>query len=438
MKSFFKSKKIAVVGASRDRDKVGNVIYRNLLRSRRKIFAVNSKADKVEGNKAYNDVLSIPFSVDLAIIVVPAKAVPGVLKECGEKDIERAIIVSAGFEEAGNEERGRKVETISKKYDMEIIGPNVLGIINPYQNINASFFRDMPKKGNVAFISQSGAVGTSLLDRALETGTGISGFVSLGNMQDQDFIDALEYFGSDIRTEVIVMYIESLRKETGRKFVDLCRNISKDKKIVAIKAGKSEVGEKAEATHTASLSSPAEIYAGAFKQAGIDEVESLDELFNVARIYSKYGQLGKNAGIITNAGGLGVLASDAFSKNDIDVSSLSGEVLNQLDQKMPEGYSRNNPLDILGDALAERYGKALKILEMYDIYDFYTVIVSPQEMTQPLKTAKLLANKGKPVFPCFVGGQSFKKAKEFLTEEGVIYFEDVAEAGRVLGKAIRS
>jgi len=266
---------------------------------------------------------------------------------------------------------------------------------------------------------------------------GISGFASLGNMADVDFISSLEYFGRDVRTGTIVLYIESLKKDTGEKFVKLCKEISKKKNIIAINSGKTKGGEKAAKTHTASMTSPHEIYSGAFKQAGVTEVNSLKEALTLAQIFSKYGKLGNKGGIITNAGGLGVMAADCFSNSGINVSGIPEKILKQLDNVLPSGYSRDNPLDVLGDALSDRYEKVVNMLNMYKVFDFLMVVVSPQEMTQPMETARILTKRGKPVFACFCGGKSFKKAKEYLTEEGVVHFDDVEDAGRILGKAIK-
>ncbi|MEK6848257.1 MAG: CoA-binding protein, partial [Nanoarchaeota archaeon] len=361
----------------------------------------------------FSDVLGIPFVVDMAIICVKAELVPLILEQCGKKDIKNAVIISAGFNEAGNNELAEKTKAIARKYSIKIIGPNVLGIINPYKNMNASFFSELPEKGNISFISQSGAVGTAILDKCLQEKTGISLFISLGNMMNQDFIPALEYAGNDAYTEIIMLYIESLGDEKGKKFVELCRKISQKKKIIAIKAGKTKEGEKAAKTHTASLSSPSKIYSSAFKQAGIIEVDSLNEMFRIARVLSRYKKIGKKACIITNAGGLGILAADSCSKAGIKLEEIREEVLRELDGIMPKGYSRNNPLDIMGDALAERYEKAIKILSKQE-YDFFIVIVSPQEMTQAIETAQLLLKMKKPVFACFIGGKKFEQTKFFL------------------------
>ncbi len=437
MKRFFEAKKIAVIGASRNSEKAGRVIFDNLLKnSYLRVFPVNPSASDIGGQKAYVDVLEIPFPVDLAIIAVKADIIPKILEQCGEKGVKRAVIISAGFSESGNEELTERVKEIIKKYDIKLIGPNVLGIINPYKNFNASFFKEMPEKGKVGILSQSGAVGTSLLDKALEENLGISSFISLGNMIGEDFISALEYLEQDLYTEVLVLYVESLREKTGRKFIDLCRRISRKKKILAIKAGKTREGERAAKTHTASLSSSSEIYSGAFKQAGITEAESLNELFKLAQIFSKFKGIGKKACIITNAGGLGVLAVDACIKAGAELPEIPAKILSELDSFLPSGYSRSNPLDILGDALAERYEKVLKILARQDLFDFFIVILSPQEMTQPLETARVLAKTGKPIFACLIGGESFIEAKEFLKKEGVILFDDVSELemfGKVIG-----
>ncbi len=436
MKQFFEAKKIAVIGASRNKEKIGRVIFDNLIRNHSlNVFPVNPGAEEISGIKSYTSVLDVPFIVDMAIIAIPAQFVPEVLEQCGRKGIRKAVIISAGFSEAGNVDLSEKIKEIAERYKIEIIGPNVLGVINSYKGINASFFKEMPEKGKVGFISQSGAVGTSLLDKCLEEHLGISAFVSLGNMIQQDFISALEYFAQDLYTEIIVLYIESLNSETGRDFIDLCKKISRKKRIIAIKAGKTKEGIKAAQTHTASLSSDSAIYSGAFKQAGIIEVDSLEEMFLLAKILSKFNKIGKKAGIITNAGGLGVLTVDALVKAGFDIAEIPEKVLLELNVFLPKNYSRTNPLDILGDALAERYDRTLKILLRNKIFDFFVVIVSPQEMTQPVETAEILSKISTPLFACFIGGGSFEKARKLMRQKGVVNFDDVSEL-MVLEKAV--
>ncbi len=436
MRGFFEAKKTAVVGASRDRNKVGRIIFENLLANPNlKVFPINPKAFEISGVRCYPDVLSVPFLLDMAIIAVPAEKVLEVLEQCGKKNIKRVIMITAGFSEIGNTDLEKKVGKIARKYSIKIIGPNVLGIINPYKNLNASFFSGGLEKGNVGFISQSGAVATSFLDKCLESELGISSFISLGNMLQQDFLDAIEYLGRDRYTEIIVLYIESLKEGAGKRFVELCKDIGKKKKIIAIKAGKTEKGKEAAKTHTASLSSPSAIYSGAFKQAGIIETESIEELFFLTQIFSKYKNLGNKACIVTNAGGLGVLATDTLVKAGIELPKISDKTLKLLDSFLPKGYSRNNPLDILGDALAEDYEKVLKVLSREN-FDFFVVIVSPQKMTQALETAKILVRIGKPVFACYIGGKSFVDSKKFLLENGMIVFDDVSKL-KVLDKIVR-
>jgi len=438
MRKFFNARNIAVIGASRDEGKVGRVIFDNLLKARKNVFPVNEKVSEIAGKKSYASVLEIPFDVELAVIVIPASAVAKVLEECGKKGVGSVIVISAGFSETGNNALSEKIKKIIDIYHIDLLGPNVLGIVNPFKDLNVSFFKEIPSRGNVAFVSQSGAVGTALLDRAIENNFGISGFVSLGNMLDQDFNNALEFFEGDIRTKVIALYIESLKEGSGQKFLELCERIGKKKKIIAIKAGKTREGKEAAETHTASISSSSRVYSGMFKQAGVIEVDSLDELFKTSEVFSKYGQIGKRACVVTNAGGLGVLAADSLIKNNLELVDIDEKVLIQLDGFLPAYYSRNNPLDIMGDALAERYEKTLRMLVsgMNKDIDFFVVIVSPQQMTQELKTVEVLSRMNKPVFICLVGGESFKEAREFLHKSEGIYFDDVEEMGRVLGKVV--
>ena len=436
MKSFFEAKRIAVIGASREKEKVGNILFRNLLANDKlKIFPVNPNADSILGIKCYASVLDIPFVVDMVVIVVKAEFVPSVLEECGKKDIKNAVIISAGFAEAGNNELQEKLSAIAKKYEIKIMGPNVLGIINTYKNMNASFFHNGIEKGSISLISQSGAVGSSLLDRAIEERLGLSCFISLGNMVGVSFNEALEFAFNDLYTETILLYIESLGDNKGKEFIELCKKITKKKRIIAIKAGKTSEGEKALKTHTASLSSKAKIYSSAFKQAGIIEAESLDEMFRLAEIFSKYKKLGKKACVVSNAGGLAVLSADVLASAGIEMPEIPQNVLSYLDGFMPKSYSRRNPLDILGDASFERYEQVLKILSRESFFDFFVVIVSPLAMTKAVETAKVILQFKKPVLACFVGGKNLQQAKKLLEDNRAVVFDDVSELG-VVGKAI--
>lgn len=289
LKSFFDSRRIAVIGAAREEEKVGNVIFRNLLgNSNFRVFPVNPKATEIYGVKCFSSVMEIPYVVDLVVICVKAEIVPKILEECGRKRIKNAIIISAGFSEAGNYGLNEQVREIAKRFEIEILGPNVLGILNPYKGMNATFFKGMPEKGKISFVSQSGALGTAVLDKAIEEKVGFASFISLGNMLQQDFISALEYLENDVYTEVIMLYIESLKEDTGEKFIEICKRISKRKRIIALKSGKTKSGEFAAKTHTSSMASPYKIYSGVFKQAGIIEAESVEEMFLIAKFLARY------------------------------------------------------------------------------------------------------------------------------------------------------
>jgi len=433
MKEFFEARNIAVIGASSHTEKIGHIVFKNLFMNKNlRVFPVNINSGPVLGNKTYKDVLEIPYDIDLAIIIVRAEFVPEVLEQCGRKRIKNIVIISAGFKEDGNIEGDHKISKIKEKYDLRILGPNVLGFIAPYRDMNASFFSGIPEKGKIAFVSQSGAIGDAILDIALSKGLGFSGFVSLGNMLDIDFNFALEYFGNDSKTEVILLYIESLKEASGRKFIELCKKISKNKKIIAIKAGKSQEGQKAARTHTASVSSASEIYSGAFKQAGIIEVESVREMLALGEIFARYKNLGKRACIVSNAGGAGVLASDALA-DKVKLVDIPEEILKKFDTILDKGYSRRNPLDILGDASAQKYKQVLEILDREKLFDFFIVLLTPQAMTHALQTVENLREIRKPVFCCFLGGKSLNSAKLVMKELKIINFEDLGDLG-VLGK----
>lgn len=434
MKEFFEAKKIAVIGAAREKEKVGNIIFRNLLKNRMiKVFPVNPNTSFVENEKSYPDVLSIPFNVDLAIIVIPALIVPQILEQCGRKGIKNVIIISAGFSESGNNELNEKIKILIDKFKFNVIGPNVLGIISSYKELNASFYNDIPEKGNISLVSQSGALGTAILDKFIQNKIGMSCFMSIGNMLQQDFNKSLEFLEKDPYTEIILLYVESLKENSGKEFIEICKRISKRKKIIVLKSGKTEKGIEAAKTHTASLSSSEKIYSSAFKQSGIIEVNSLRDMMILATIFSKYKNLGKRGVIVSNAGGLAVLTTDVCAENNIELSNIPSNILTEMDKIMPKGYSRKNPIDILGDALGDRYEKVLKLLDKENWFDFFIILVTPQAMTQPFETARAICSVKKPIFSCFIGGKSFDVAKKVIEQNKLILFEDVSDLS-VLGK----
>jgi len=433
-------KTIAVIGASNHKEKVGHIIFKNLVANKKlKIFPVNPKTKKILGKICYKNIKDIKQNIDLSIIVVKAKIVPMILQDIVEAHLKNVIIISSGFSEVGNKKLQEKIINITKKNKINLLGPNVLGIINPIKQINASFFKYMPKKGHIALISQSGALGVGILDMGLP----LSGFISLGNMDDLDFSDFIKYYCKDKNTKTIILYIESFKPETGKKFIEVCKKCKKI--IIALKAGRTEQGGKAAALHTASLASDARIYSGVFKQLGIKEVHSINEMINTAlgkkqqrkpiNILEKR-KIGNRACIITNAGGLGVLATDYCKENNIKVPELPENIKQKLNKVLPEAWSHNNPIDIMGDALPERYNKTISLLEKEKFFDFFLILLTPQEMTQPLSTAKILVSRKKPIFTGFVGGRSVEAANKFLKEKGIINSVEIRDLIEGVGEII--
>jgi len=436
MKQFFNARKIAVIGASRDKNKVGHAILHNLLKNPKLIvYPVNPKAKEILNRHAYPSILDVPNNIDLAIIVVPAKLVPEIIKEIAKKKIKNVIIISAGFSETGNTKLENKIRKIAKENNISILGPNCLGILSPKKKLNATFYEKIPEQGEIAFITQSGAVGVAMLDRAIKDNLGFSGFVSIGNQADIDINQALDYFSKDKDTKVICLYIESLKAGKGKEFIDICKKSKK--KIIVIKAGKTEIGKKAASSHTASLASDERIYSGAFKQAGIIEVDSLEELFTSAFIITKHKNLGNKAVIITNAGGLGVLAADACSKNKIKVVDIPHKISKKLKKVLPDTAPKSDPLDIIGDAQADRYKKVFNILDNKSFFDFFIILLTPQQMTEPLKTAIAITHLEKPCFVSFIGGKQLNKAIKLLNHYKIPHFEDVYDLAKTIGKIIK-
>ncbi len=433
VKEFFDARTIAVVGASRDENKVGHIIFKNLLACKHtQAFPVNPNATKILGQRAFRDILEIPYFLDCIVIAVKAELVPEVMKQAAKKKVKSAVVVSAGFSETGNFVLEQEINKIADSAGILLLGPNVLGFINPYKEMNASFFNGIPEKGKIAFLSQSGAIGAAVLD-AVHGKFGFSGFVSLGNSIQLDFSDFIEYYSDDKNTEIIALYIESLREGKGKRFIEVCKKAGKI--IIALKAGKSMQGQRAALSHTAALASEPEVYKGIFRQAGILEVESVSELFNVAELYAKYGKIGKKACILTNGGGLGVLCADACQENGIELPKLTKESVERLNKILPDRWNHANPADILGDALAPRYEQTLSVLDETDFFDFFIVLLTPQYMTQPLETAEVLIKLKKPVFACFMGGNKVESARRLLKGR-IPIFNDVFELGRVVGKLV--
>ncbi len=429
VKDIFEAKSFAVVGASREEDKVGHVIFKNLISRGIKTFPINPNAENILGKVCYKSLFEID-KVDCVIIAVHAKIVPSVLKDMVKKRIKNAIVISSGFSEAGNEKLSDKIKKISLKNKINILGPNTLGFINPYNNVNTSFIDNMPEKGKIAFLSQSGAIGAAVLDRNIK----LSGFVSLGNSIIIDFNHFIEYFSNNKYSEVITLYIESLGEGRGKKFIEACKKCKKP--IIALKAGKTKLGNKAAGSHTAALASDEGVYEGIFSQANVIETDSVRELFLIAELCTKIRKIGKRACIVTNAGGPGVLCVDYCIKNRIELPQLPSAIKSKLDKTLPSGWSRGNPVDILGDAKAELYFNTINILKKEDFFDFFIIILTPQHMTEPYKTAEVLLNiNNKPVVACFMGGEKVKLGINHLKDK-IMVFEEPKEMCGALGKIL--
>ena len=430
---------IAVIGAAREENKIGNIIFKNLVSNPHlKVFPVNPNADKILGKKCFKDVLEIPYNIDLAVICVKAEIAPKILEQISRKNIKNAIIIAAGFSESKNYELENKIKQIAEDNQIQILGPNVMGLISVNNKINASFFNGIPKPGSIAFLSQSGALGSAILDYAIKNEIGLSGFVSLGNMINTDFSDFIEYYNKDPETKVIAVYLESLKQEKGKRFIEVCKNSSKP--IIILKAGSSEKGIRAAVSHTAALASEQGVYEGIFKQCNLIQTSSLRELFDISDTCQKLNNIKtklERACIITNAGGPGVLLVDYLEKNKIQVPEIPKKTFSKLNSILSSQWSHNNPIDIAGDALADRYYNALKILETEDWFDFFIVILTPQYMTQVIETANLLINLKKPVFACFMGGKQVELGIHFLKRKNIPVFNELSDLADVLGKIKR-
>jgi acetyltransferase len=427
---FFRPDSVAVIGASRDPEKLGFAVLNNLIEGGYDgdLYPINPKADEILALKAYASVLEVPNPIDLAIIVIPYPIVPGVLQECGEKGISSVVVISAGFREAGREglDRERELIDIAEEYDLRLIGPNCLGVIDTATPLNATFAAGMPPGGPIAFMSQSGALGTAVLDLAMAGRVGFSKFVSLGNKADVSEIDLLEAWGDDPSSRVILIYVEGL--PDGQRFMDVARQVTRRKPVVAIKSGVTRSGSRAVSSHTGSLAGSEEAYKAAFKQAGVTRAASMEQVFDYALGFA-YQPLPKGGriGIVTNAGGPGILATDALEHAGLQIPRLSHDTVVALKDYLPGAASAANPVDVLGDALADRYERAIELVLADSEVDGLLVIVTPQAMTEIEKTAHAvgrMAAQGadeaaKPVMACFMGEARIDAGVRVLREYGV-------------------
>jgi len=448
LEKLFNPRSIAVIGASRDPNSVGYGILNNLITGcvfqteyckpfNGKIYPINPNADSILDLRCYKNILEVKDDIDLALIVVPAKFVLDVVNDCVKKKVKSTVIISAGFSELGEE--GKKVQDnivkILTKAKIPMVGPNCLGIIRPCINMNASFAPTTPPDGNVAFISQSGALADSIIDWSIENRYGFSAVVSYGNKAMLDVYDFMEYFDKDPNTKVITLYIEGVND--GKKFMEVAKKIKKP--IVVLKAGRSEQGRKAISSHTGSLAGSYDIYKAAFKQSGIVIADTVEELFDNAKALANMPKLKEGLAILTNGGGCGVLCADYCSDLNVPLAELKESTLKRLDEtkKMHPAYSRRNPLDIVGDALPERYEVAADILLSESYVGGLIVIQTLQSITKPQDDAAAIIKMhkkypDKPIICVYMGGRFTRKSRQMLEEAGIPDYNDLRKAAMAM------
>jgi len=446
LSSLLSPKTVCVVGVSRKENSVGFAVLRNMVFSGFKgiIYPVNPFTDSILGLKVYKSIKDLPETPDLAVILVKAEIVPEVLLECAEKGIKYAIIISAGFRETGKE--GEMLEERVKKISIErgirVLGPNCIGVMNtdPSVLFTTNFASDMPLNGKVGFISQSGAICVAILDFAKTRGIGFSKVISMGNKVDIDEVELLEYLANDEETRVIIMYIEELKE--GKKFIEVARRVSKNKPIFALKAGVSPEGARAVSSHTGSLAGSPEVYKAVFKQAGVITVETPLELFEYASLLaSQPYPKGNRVGIVTNAGGPGIVATDACIEYGLKVEEISQDTKDKIKPFVSPHASLKNPVDLLAEADAEKFEAAIKALYEDENIDAVYFLMAPQRMIDIEAVARVLveyaSKKKKPLVPVLMGIIDVEKGAEILRKNGVPFYRFPEAAARAISVAYK-
>ena len=415
----FLPKTLALIGATETLGSVGRTIMENICAQSfgGVLYPVNPKRESVLGVKTYPNVRAIPEVVDLAVIVTPAEAVPDIVKECAECGVKGAVIISAGFKETGTLGIELERQILAHAGNMRLIGPNCLGVMFPHSGLNATFAADMARPGSVAFISQSGALCTAILDWSFSQNVGFSAFISVGSMLDVDWGDLIDYLGDDPYTKSIVVYMESIGD--ARSFLSAAREVALSKPVIVIKVGRTAEAAQAAASHTGSLTGSDEVLDAAFQRVGVLRVNSIAELFDMAEVLGKQPRpSGPRLAIVTNAGGPGALATDMLVSSGGQIAELSPETFQELNQLLPAHWSRNNPVDLLGDANPERYAKALEIVSKDPNNDGILVILTPQAMTECADTARSLQPfaklNGKPLLASWMGGMEVAEGRKIL------------------------
>ncbi len=428
-------KTVAAIGASEKDGSVGQALMKNLLlgKDQRKIYPVNPKRENVMGLKCYPNIAKIPEHVDLAVIATPAKTVPRIVEECAIAGVDGVIIISAGFREIGPE--GAKLEEeikqIASKYDIRILGPNCVGLLRPQINLNATFLRDNPNAGQIAFISQSGALGSATLNWAIRAGIGFSMFASLGSTLDIDYGDMIDYLGEDAHTRSIILYMEGVGN--AKKFMSAARGFARTKPIIVIKAGKFAAGAKAASSHTGAMAGDYEVYDAAFKRAGVVMVDEVSDLFDCATVLdSTLLPAGPRLALVTNAGGPAVLATDSIITNGGELAKLSEETIRTIDANLPPFWSHGNPIDILGDADVKRFEMAVRACLADPNVDGLLILYTPQGAAQPTALAEtvstIAADRRKPILTVWMGGESVREGRDIFRKADIPTYPTPEEA----------
>jgi len=438
--SLFRPRSVAVIGASRNPEKLGHGILKNIIESgyQGAIYPINPSTEEILGHPCHPSVLDVPDEVEQVVIVIPAPLVAQALEECGQKGVKAVVIISAGFREVGGE--GRRMEDelaeIAQRYGMRLLGPNCLGIIDTFTPLNSSFAAAMPLQGTIAFMSQSGALCTAVLDVALAEGVGFSSFVSLGNKADLDEVDFIRAWSEDPNTRVIMAYLEGISE--GARFIEVARQVTKKLPIIAIKSGTTDAGSRAVSSHTGALAGSEQAYEAAFKQAGIIRAHSVEELFDFSIAFARQPLLKKNAiAIITNAGGPGIMCTDAAEHVGLHLASLGPRTCARLRQGLPQAASLLNPIDVMGDAQADRYELALRAALRDPDVSGVIVLVTPQNVTPVKEIAQVVGETAaqeekKPILACFMGKATIGEGLKILNEYRVPNYPTPERAAKAM------
>jgi acetyl coenzyme A synthetase (ADP forming)-like protein len=440
----FHPSSIAVVGASREPNKIGHVIVKNFVDGgfAGKVYPINPNADEILGLRAYRSVLAVKEKVDSAVIAVPAPAVAGALEECGRKGVKGVVLITGGFSEVGNVVEERRIAAIAEKYGMALIGPNCMGVLTPATRVDSVFLPiyklGRPRVGKISFISQSGAVGGCIVDLAARAGIGMSKFVSYGNAAVINECDLLEYLASDKETDIIVVYIEGVKD--GRRFLEVARKITPKKPVVVLKAGKSALGAEAALSHTGSLAGAAEAYRAAFRQSGVIEAATLDQLFEFAKIFDQPLPAGSRVGIITNGGGMGVLAADSLEHEKLRLAKLCDETNAALRRSLPPYANVKNPLDIVGDADSHRYEVAINAMMRDPNVDIILLIILFQTAAIDSGVVNIAIRasdqRKKPIVAVCTGGEYTEMHQRILESYGVPTYDSPSSAMRSIARIV--